>query len=174
MSRFSRWITLPLGGVGGAVVFVLMALTVVDIVLRKMSGQGVAGVVEYSEVLLVVAVFLSIAAAQVSGFHVATTGFTSRLPRTARRIVELTGALAGAVVIAAMVFVATNAAWVSFQTGEYRMGIAHVVVWPARAAVAVGLFLYLVEFVVGAIRHFRNPDLHEHDEFELAEKGLLP
>jgi TRAP-type C4-dicarboxylate transport system permease small subunit len=174
ISRFSRWVTLPLGGVGGAVVFVLMAMTVVDIVLRKVSGQGIAGVIEYSEVLLVVAVFLSIAAAQANGYHVATTGFTSRLPRTARRIIELIGALAGAVIIVAMVFVAANAAWVSFQTGEYRMGIAHVVVWPARLAVAIGLLLYFVEFATGAVRKFRNPGADEPDELELAEKGLLP
>lgn len=96
------------------------------------------------------------------------------LPDDVRRILEMVGALAGAIVIAAMVVVAINAAIHSFRTGEYRMGIAHVVVWPARAAVAVGLFLYFIEFVTGAIRRFRDPDAHEPDERELAERGLLP
>lgn len=170
---FSRWVTLPLGVLGGIVVFALMALTVVDVIMRRAAGQGVPGVVEYSEVLLVVGVFCAIAAAQVRGFHVATTGLVGRLPRNGRRAVELVGAALGAVVLVTMTVVAFFAAWSSLSTGEYRMGIAHVLVWPARAAVAVGFAVYVVEFVHGAILHFRNPaDDTDHD-LELAEKGVL-
>jgi TRAP-type C4-dicarboxylate transport system permease small subunit len=170
---FSRWITLPLGVVGGIVVFALMVLTVIDVVMRKLAGQGVPGVIEYSEVLLVVGVFFAIAAAQVRGFHVATTGFVSALPRTARRIVELVGAALGVLVIATMAYVAVITAWTSFETGEYRMGIAHVLVWPARAAVAVGFILYLVEFIHGAVLHFQRPEDEPDTELELAERGVL-
>lgn len=171
---FSRWVTLPLGVLGGVFVFLLMALTVVDVILRRTAGQGVPGVVEYSEVVLVVAVFCAIAAAQVRGFHVATTGLVSRFPRNVRRVVELVGAALGMAVLLTMTVVAFFAAWSSFTTGEYRMGIAHVAVWPARAAVAVGFALYVVEFTHGAVQHFRNPEAESDNELELAEKGLLP
>lgn len=170
---FSRWITLPIGVAGGMVVFALMVLTVVDVVMRRSSGQGVPGVIEYSEVLLVVGVFCAIAAAQARGFHVATTGFVSVLPRNARRIVELVGAALGVIVVATMALVAVSAAWTSYESGEYRMGIAHVLVWPARAAVAAGFILYLVEFIHGAILHFQRPDDEPDSDLELAERGVL-
>jgi len=170
---FSRWITLPLGVAGGIVVFALMVLTVTDVVMRKAAGQGIPGVIEYSEVLLVVGVFFAIAAAQVRGFHVATTGFVSNLPRTARRIVELIGAVLGVLVVATMAYVAVVTAWTSFENGEYRMGIAHVLVWPARAAVAVGFVLYLVEYIHGAVLHFQRPEDEPDTELELAERGVL-
>jgi len=170
---FSRWVTLPLGVLGGIVVFALMALTVVDVIMRRAAGQGVPGVVEYSEVLLVVGVFCAIAAAQIRGFHVATTGFVGRLPLNARRAVELVGAFLGVLVLITMTVVASFAAWTSFATGEYRMGIAHVLVWPARAAVAVGFAVYVVEFIHSAVLHFKHPEDEPDDELELAEKGVL-
>jgi TRAP-type C4-dicarboxylate transport system permease small subunit len=175
MNKFTRWVTLPLGTVSGAIVAVLMVLTVIDIVLRKVAGDGVPAIVEYSEVLLVVAVFFAIASAQVEGFHVSTTVFTSRLPLRARRIVELTGAFLGAVVVLAMALVASNAAWISFVTGEYRFGLAAVQVWPARAAVALGLWLYLIEYSSGSIRRFKSPppEPDAEDDLEKAEKGVI-
>lgn len=171
---FSRWVSLPIGALGGAVVFALMVLTVIDVAMRRTSGQGVPGVVEYSEVLLVVGVFCAIAAAHVRGFHVSTTGFVSILPKNARRLVELLGGILGLIVLAVMTWVATTTAWTSFITGEYRMGIAHVLVWPARVAVAIGFLLYLVEFIHSAVQRFRNPAEDDDDhELELAEKGVL-
>jgi TRAP-type mannitol/chloroaromatic compound transport system permease small subunit len=175
MNRFSRWITLPLGSVSGAIVAALMMLTVIDIILRKIAGHGVPAIVEYSEVLLVVSVFFAIASAQVEGFHVSTTVFTSRLPLGGRRFVELAGAVLGSVVVACMALVATNAAWVSFATGEYRFGLAAVIVWPARAAVALGLWLYLIEYASGAMRRFKSPPAEPdaEDDLEKAEKGVI-
>jgi TRAP-type C4-dicarboxylate transport system permease small subunit len=170
---FSRWITLPLGVLGGTVVFVLMALTIIDVALRTANGQGIAGVVEYSEVFLVIAVFAAIAAAQVRGFHVATSGLMSRLPRQPRRIVEAVGALLGFLVIGIMAVVAVFAAANSIESGEYRMGIAHVLVWPARVAVAVGFVVYAVEFVHGAIRHFIDPDEDVDDALDPLATGAV-
>lgn len=166
---------MPLGSVSGAIVFALMILTIVDIVLRKTAGQGVAGSIEYSEVFLVVGVFFAMAASQVEGFHVSTSVLTSRMPLGARRVSEAAGALLGAVVVGAMAYVATQAAWVSFTTGEYRFGLAEVVVWPARAAVALGLWLYLVEFVMGAIKRFKTPEDEEDaaDAAAMAERGVI-
>jgi TRAP-type C4-dicarboxylate transport system permease small subunit len=175
VTRFSRWITLPLGSMSGAIVFALMVLTVLDIVLRKMSGQGVAGVIEYSEVFLVAGVFFAFAAAQVEGFHVSTSVLTSRMPTAARRVVEAMGALMGAIIVGIMAYVATQAAWVSFVTGEYRFGLAEVVVWPARAAVALGLWLYLIEYAGNALNRFKNPEDEDNsaDAIAKAEKGLV-
>lgn len=175
MTRFSRWVTLPIGSVSGAIVCALMVLTIVDIVLRKMSGQGVPGGIEYSEIFLVVGVFFALAAAQAEGFHVSTSVLTSRMPVTARRVSEAMGALLGGVIVAVMAYVATQAAWVSFTTGEYRFGLAEVAVWPARAAVALGLWLYLIEFAGSAIRHFKVPEDEDDaaDAIAMAEKDVV-
>jgi len=172
---FSRWITLPLGALGGLAVFILMVLAVIDIGMRLASGRGVRGVIEYSEVILVVGVFFAIAAAHVKGVHVRTTGLVSRLSPNGRRIVELIGGLLSVLVLGTMAYVAVTATLNSISIGEYRMGIAQVAMWPARAAVAIGFILYLIEYIHSTVQMLRNPVFEDDEahELELAEKGVL-
>jgi TRAP-type C4-dicarboxylate transport system permease small subunit len=160
LERFTKWVTLPLGTIAGAMVILLMLLTVADVAMRKASGRGVPGTLEYSEVLLVIVVFLAIAAGQARGYHVNTMVLTQALPLKVRRWVELIGAIIGAIVVATMAAVSVEAALVSFQTGEYRFGLAHVPIWPARFALAIGLILYVFEFLRTSLERFLdNEDL---------------
>ncbi|SDS14387.1 TRAP transporter small permease [Agrococcus carbonis] len=168
LERFTRWVTLPLGTVAGGIVILLMLLTVADVAMRKLSGRGVPGTLEYSEVLLVIAVFLAIAAAQARGYHVNTMVLTQALPLRVRRWVELVGAIVGAVVVATMAIVSVEAALVSFQTGEYRFGLAHVPIWPARVALAIGLVLFVFEYIRSSLERFLDKEDHTLAE-ELAE-----
>ena len=60
-----------LGLAAAAIVVLLMAAIVVDVVWAGLGGAGVKGLVEYGEVAVVGIVFLSIAQAQKAGSHVA-------------------------------------------------------------------------------------------------------
>lgn len=159
MKFLSRYVSSPFGVFAGALVLVLMALTVVDVTARKLAGQGIPGVIEYAEILLVMVVFFSLASGQVGGVHVKTSVLTSRLGPRARRWVHYPPAVLGMAVVATMIVISAFAAWQSYQSGEYRFGLAQVPIWPARAAVTIGLTMFLFEYVRTTIEawHRRPP-----------------
>lgn len=148
----SRFTTVPLGYVAAIVMAALLGLTLVDVVLRKTRGRGIDGTVEYTETLLVIGVFVSLAFAQRSGNHIATSVVTSKVPRAAARLLNAVVGAFGAAVLAVTVFATWDRFMHAMERAEYTMGVARVDLWPARLAVAVGLGIYLFEYL-RAIHH---------------------
>lgn len=160
-------VTDVLGALGGIAILVLMFLTTIDVVLRKTTGQGVGGTVEISEVVLVAAVFLGLPAAQASGAHVATTVVTSHLSERTRRVVLVAVGLISTLIATVMLYATTLAAATSVENGEYRFGLVHVPVWPARIIIPIGVLLLLIEFVRHLMRVWNGTeDIGEADERE--------
>lgn len=143
----SRFTTVPLGYLAATVMAALLGLTLVDVILRKVSGGGIDGAVEYTETLLVIGVFASLAFAQREGTHIATPVVTSKVPRPVARVLNATVGAVGAAVLAVMVLATWERFIRALTSAEYTMGVARVDLWPARLAVAVGLSIYLFEYL---------------------------
>lgn len=143
----SRYTTVPLGYVAAVVTAALLGLTVVDVVLRKVNGRGIDGAVEYTETLLVIGVFISLAFAQRSGAHIATSVVTSKIPRSFARLINGVVGVIGAAVLAVTFFATWDRFMHAMTRAEYTMGVARVELWPARLAVAVGFGIYLFEYL---------------------------
>ena len=100
-------------------------------------------------VVLGTVVFLALGYCAYSGSHIALTLVTGALP----------GRIAAGVRAAAYTLVAVLLVWMlwatgiraldSFQTGEYKFGLAQWPLWPARTTIVVGLALTLPVYVVG-------------------------
>lgn len=150
-----RYLTRPLGWVGGALTIVLMVLTVTDVIVRKVTGTGVPGNVEYGEVLLVICVFLGLGAAQMNGDHISTSLVTSRLSPNVRRAVRAIGFLVGVTVAVVLLVASVQVAMDSVIDGEYRFGLVGVPMWPARVAVAIGALMFLLEYALTTLTALR-------------------
>lgn len=153
-----RGLTRALGSVSGLAVLAIMALTLVDVVLRKVTGQGVRGVIEITEVTLVIAVFLALGSAQAGGVHISTSVLTSRLRVTSRRTVRVSAAAVALVTVAVMIMITTSAALNSFASGEYRFGLVRVPIWPARVAIVLGLVLFFIEYLRTVAGYLKSPE----------------
>lgn len=126
----------------GLVLLVVMVAIGIDVFLRNVRGAPLGGVVEYSEVGLVVLAFLAIGVAQQHDGHIAVTSVFERLPELGQRIAHVVVTLVGVAVCGVLFWYSLQLAITAVQTGEYRLGAARAPMWPARAAVAAGFALW--------------------------------
>jgi tripartite ATP-independent transporter DctM subunit len=74
--------------IGVAVLFLMVAVTFVDVILRYLFNRPIMGVVEITEVMMIVAVFLSVAYTQYQKGHVSVDLVISRLSAKARLVMN--------------------------------------------------------------------------------------
>lgn len=143
--------------VAGALIMGLILLTVADVAWRNLDGHSIPGVYEYSEVILVAIVFLSLAWTQKIDQHVSIDLVTRALSRRGERVVRVIGCLVALGVLAWMAFAGIEAAVESWTTGEYRIGLSEVPVWPARFAAAIGLCALVLQLAAGLLDLLNPP-----------------
>ncbi|HTV67814.1 MAG TPA: TRAP transporter small permease [Rhizobiaceae bacterium] len=132
----------------GIGIALLMLPTVADVTYRKVIGPSLAGMVEVSEVGVVIVAFLAMAAALRRGAHVGTPIFTSQLNPTLAERLRILGCLVIWIALALMVWGSWQIAVESFQVREFRFGLVQMPIWPAKMAVPVGLVLMLIELTI--------------------------
>lgn len=135
LARSARSLSL----LAGAILTVLIVAAAIDISARTSHRSGVPGLVEWSEVGIVYIVFLALTGAEFNDRHIRTPLVTNRLPA---RLAHALRALVSLISVAFLVWMAvetTSVAMDSVRAGEYRYGLAHVPVWPARLIIPVGL-----------------------------------
>lgn len=125
--------------------FLIMIVTVVDVFARSLLGRSVPGMIESAEVILVAAAFLGLGYAQRMKAHVSTAVFVQAMPPQVARGIRLASTAALAVCIAATAWVSAQRAWGAWRAGEVRFGLVEIPQWPARAAIAIGFVLLLLE-----------------------------
>ncbi|NYT24751.1 TRAP transporter small permease [Alcaligenaceae bacterium] len=138
--------------IAGMGIVALMLLTVADVLLRKLTGQGVPGTVEYSEVILASCVFMGLAIAEQSGANVKTNLMTSRLSPGRRRAFVMPAIAACLFFMLLLIYATGMNAYDSVLRSESRFGLIRVPIWPARVALTLGLVLMLTEYLVNVRR----------------------
>ncbi|MGM7696932.1 TRAP transporter small permease [Microbacterium sp. A84] len=138
--RWSRGVA-ELSAIGGGILALLISAEVVS---RSATGTSIRGLVEIAELVLVVVVFLGMAQAERIETHVRVTLLTDKMPDRARRIVRATALLIAAIFIIWMATAMAGKALNSFESGEFRIGLLHIPLWPSRAIAAIGTILLAV------------------------------
>lgn len=133
--------------VGTCALFLIMATATIDVASRNFFGKSIPGILESAEVILVVGVFLGMAYAQRLKAHVSTSLIVDLFPKSVGRVLRVTGLLAVIVYVALATWKTGERALQSFLTGEVRFGLIEIPQWPARAAIAIGFALLLLELI---------------------------
>lgn len=153
-----------LGIVGGALLVYLVLGIGLDVILRNATGRGIPSIAEYGDIALVGLVYLSLARTHYDGGHVSSDLVVNRLPPRAGYVIELVGTVAVLIVLAAVTIYTAQIAYDSFLRGEYRLGLANALVWPARWAIVFGLIAWQLQIyirvsdLVIAIKSGRSPN----------------
>jgi TRAP-type C4-dicarboxylate transport system permease small subunit len=139
----------------------IMLLTVVSVTGRYVFSAPIPDDLVFSEMLLVVAVFLPLAYVQRKNEHVNVTLFTDLLPLRWQQVCELVGLAIGCVffgTLAAATFTDFQQAW---DVGAYVDGPLKLPEWPSRFAVFFGITMFFVrlvrDFFVGLYRLTIDP-----------------
>lgn len=140
----------------GAIILLLLAVTLTDAGMRNLGDSSIRGVLEWSETLLVVVIFLGLPYTMHVGGHVAIDSMVQRMPAGLRGPAILLGYIATLPVLVWTTKATIAAAIASFQSQEVRMGMVEIPLWPARSAVALGAFLLTLEISIELYRYVQQ------------------
>ncbi len=139
------------GTISALATFAMMALVVVNIVGRYLFNKPLDGTLEFTESLLVVIIFLSLALTQYDGGHIRVTLMTRRLPRAWSRALTVFCMLAGALFFTWCAYAAWRFAAQSFSFREQEWGTIVFPLWPVKFVVFAGIAMLAVQFLLDAI-----------------------
>jgi TRAP-type C4-dicarboxylate transport system permease small subunit len=134
----------------------MMLATSADVGRRQFFGSSVRGVIELSEIMMVVIVFFGLGYAESREAHVSMTLVIRRLPARVAAAVKALALVLAIAVIGWMLVATFDRAIDSFVSGEQRFGIVRLPVWPARWAIVVGLAAFLLEMLVRLVDLIRT------------------
>lgn len=141
-----------LGIVSGFGTLLIMIIVCADVAGRTLFNAPFHSGVEVSELMLVCLVFLGLAAAQQQKQNYAIDILTQHLPAWLQRGLELVGYVACLAIVVMIAWPSSKQAITSFNRGEAGFGIVPFPVWPARAILALGLWLLALQFVFDIFR----------------------
>lgn len=152
VERFERML-LSLSIISGFATLLIILIVVVDVAGRFLLNLPFHSGVELSELLLVILVFLGLAAAQQQRQNYSIDILTRHFPAWLQEIFEIAGYVACLLIVVTLAWPSSKQAIASFQRGEAGFGIVPFPLWPARVILAVGLWLLAAQFICDIYRH---------------------
>lgn len=148
-------------GMGANLALLVIMLGVsADAVLRYTVRRPITGTLEAVELLLVFAVFASLAQTQADKGHIAVGLLTERLRGRPRAVVSAVTSLLALALFAGMTWATGALALRSWRMGEYTPGLIAFPLYPSRFLVALGslfLCLQLIVELARALEELRAP-----------------
>lgn len=145
----AEWMAL----IGGCVVFVLMVLVAADALGRKL-WTAVPGALEFSEAMMVPAVFLPLMFIQMKREHVFVSAATTHLSIRKQALLDGIAALVGVAVFGLLTWLALEKAYLAWVVGEYRVALISVPIWPFRWLIPLGTGLMVFQLLLTALEEF--------------------
>ncbi len=140
--------------VSAAIIGLMMLITTVDVVLRYIFNSPLPGIFILCEMLMVCAVYLSVAYIQQQEGHVRVDIIIDKLKGSPRIALEL-AILILSLAAFGLVFWKTGVnAWDAWVTDDHAMGLIEYPFWPAKTCLTVGVGLLCLRFLADIRRHF--------------------
>jgi TRAP-type C4-dicarboxylate transport system permease small subunit len=159
----------------GLGILVLMLFTTADVAMRAISGSGIFGSIEITQVALVAIVFAGMMLAELSQIHVRTPLLTERMPVRVAAALRIFGSAVAAFIVGWANYYSWRVGIASYAAGEFQFGLAEVPIWPAKLVLSLGLSGLLVGCLLNLymlIRGLASPQAEIADP--LAGEARLP
>ena len=130
-------------GMGIVIIFLLMLLTVTDVVLRKIFNKGILGTLEISEFMMVAIVYFSLAEGELKDRNVNIDLLVNRLSLKSRAIIDVIVKILGFFLYCFITFAAFGYAALMKSSGEVSLDL-WLPKYPFIYIVAVTLILFCV------------------------------
>ena len=134
-----------------------MVLVVANIVGRYLFNKPLTGTLEFTESLLVLIIFCSVALTQYEGGHIRVNLVTRRLPPPVARGLTIAAMLAGCAFFTWCSYGAWIFALQSYSFNEQEWGEVVFPLWPMKFVVFFGLAALALQFLLDAIAESMMP-----------------
>jgi TRAP-type C4-dicarboxylate transport system permease small subunit len=132
-------------------VFVMMVLVVINVAGRYLLNKPLTGTLEFTESLLVLIIFLSVALTQYDGGHIRVTLLTRRAPKRWARVLSIFCMLCGAAFFTWCAYAAWVFAAQAYSFNEQEWGEVVFPLWPMKFVVFIGIAMLAIQFLLDAI-----------------------
>lgn len=149
LEALAEWLAL----LGGFVIVVLMLMEALDALGRKTVG-ALPGALEFSEALMVPAVFLPLMFVQMRREHVFVAVVTLGLPLRGQAFLDGLAALIGILIFAFLTWLGILKALDATAVWEYRVAVISVPIWPFRWIIPLGTGLMVLQLLLTASHEF--------------------
>jgi TRAP-type C4-dicarboxylate transport system permease small subunit len=133
--------------------FFIMAMTTVDVVLRKLSNYFILGSVEITEMLMVVVMAFGIPALYATGGHVKVDMFVNMIPGRIKYFFMSFILLAESIICGLMIW-GTYEKAKSFMARRITTGVLHIPQLPFALCLCLGIALFWVLISMDTILYF--------------------
>lgn len=150
----NRWATF----LAGVALFLMAIVGTADVVGSAM-GVPLVGSYEIIETLMVITIFMAVAAAQQNNAHIRVELVTRLFSPRIQILFFVFGLVCSLVLFGLIAYFGWLATFRSFSTGEFRQGQLAFPVWPSRMALSLGATLMLIQClndIYVKLRQFRN------------------
>jgi C4-dicarboxylate transporter DctQ subunit len=155
----------------GFIVIAMMLTVTADVISRTLFNFPLPNSYEYMELGMVFAVYLGVAQVQREKRHVAIDAVIKHFSLRLQAAFELLGCVIGLVLMCAICWWGSLAAWNSYVTSEYVGSVARLPVLPARVALVVGAFVLIVQLMFDVADYARKI-IRPDQKVELMEGGI--
>jgi TRAP-type C4-dicarboxylate transport system permease small subunit len=145
------------GLISAVATFLMMVLVVANIIGRYLFNKPVTGTLEFTESLLVLIIFCSVALTQYDGGHIRVNLVTRRLPKRVARILTVVAMLCGCAFFTWCAYAAWIFAAQSYSFNEQEWGEVVFPLWPMKFVVFAGIALLALQFLLDAIAETMMP-----------------
>lgn len=143
--------------ISGAI-FGLMAFFIgLDVVMRNVTGAGLAWVIELMEYAMYVATVFAAPWVLREGAHVSVDVVTSSLPPGLRRAVNIFACLLGSIICFVICYYSAIATWRAFERGSQIYKTFTIPEWSISIFVPLGMGLVAIEFLLLVKAGFASP-----------------
>ena len=154
MKRLFDWMC---GLLAALALFAIMALTLVDVLGRKLLNHSITGSLELTEILMVVVIFAALPLVSLHGEHVVFDSFDHLLPSWLRRLQQAVVDLGCAAALGGL-------AWLMWQKADQMASYGDTT---AQLQLPMGPFVHLMAVLCGttALVHLvlmLQPTTHHH------------
>ena len=149
LESLAEWLAI----IGGFVVVILMFLEVIDALGRKTFG-ALPGALEFSEALMIPAVFLPLMFVQMKREHVYVGVVTLGLSNRTQCFLDGVAAIIGILIFGFLTWLAVGKALDATKVMEYRVAMVDVPIWPFRWIIVLGVGLMVLQLIHTVIHEF--------------------
>lgn len=165
VTDITGWIAL------GFLAFMMFGITL-DVALRALTGKPVPGLFEMSEMSMVMVVFMGLGWAQSDNAHIRVTMLTDKFNPQWQRLSTMLAWLLATLALMMLAYPATLEAIYSFSIREFRWGYFQVPIWWAKIAVAIGLWLAVLQTLLHALLVLTGRDPHNQPAETIINQSL--
>jgi TRAP-type C4-dicarboxylate transport system permease small subunit len=139
-----------INGLGMVILFLLMLLTVTDVVLRKIFSKGILGTLEISEFMMATIVFFALAEGELKDRNVNVDLLVNSLSLKSRVIIDVLVKIFGLALYCLITFAVFSYATLMKSSGEVSLDLL-LPRYPFIYIVAVALILFSVVLLLRVI-----------------------